>query len=224
MGLIKGLLRGIWVRVVSKLHQLEKKVRWSSLVSFHSFCNPKYGLQKNFFNVDAIKLAAYAEQLLPRGKAAMCCILGCDTVWTHFKNSKFYFILLVYFSYGMWKSNCKVEILACFPKPRHNHKVVWLAGPLKISSFAQNFLYTKNSLNVVSRCKRHLKFLEFNSEKVTKFWQLIFLSLSFAGLKWPANWSLWVTKNYQYKGPYLWNRMTHLGSGRNRVFDGCEYL
>ncbi len=34
-------------------------------------------------NVDAIALAAYAEQLLPRGKAAVCCILPHGIVWTH---------------------------------------------------------------------------------------------------------------------------------------------
>ncbi len=30
------------------ISQLEKKTRWSSLVSFHSFCNPTYSLRKKF--------------------------------------------------------------------------------------------------------------------------------------------------------------------------------
>ncbi len=47
----------------NNISQLEKKIRRSLLISFHSFCNLKYSLQKFFFNVDAIKLAAYDEQL-----------------------------------------------------------------------------------------------------------------------------------------------------------------
>ncbi len=33
--------------------------------------------------MDAIKLAAYAKQLLPRSEAVMCCILPRDIVWMH---------------------------------------------------------------------------------------------------------------------------------------------
>ncbi len=33
--------------------------------------------------MDAIALAAYAEQLLPHGKAAVCCNLPRGIVWTH---------------------------------------------------------------------------------------------------------------------------------------------
>ncbi len=40
--------------------------------------------QKIIFYVDAIKLAAYAEQLLPASKATVCCILPRGIVWTHF--------------------------------------------------------------------------------------------------------------------------------------------
>ncbi len=38
--------------------------------------------------MDAIKLAAYAEQHLPRSKAAMCCILPRDIVWMHLYASR----------------------------------------------------------------------------------------------------------------------------------------
>ncbi len=65
------------------ISQLEKKIRRSLLVVFHSFCNLKYSLQKFFFNVDTIKLVAYAEQLLLRNKAAVCCPLLCSIVWMH---------------------------------------------------------------------------------------------------------------------------------------------
>ncbi len=62
------------------ISQLEKKTRCSSLVLFHTFCNL---CKKFFFNVDEIKLAAYAEQLLPRSKAAMSCILPRGIAWMH---------------------------------------------------------------------------------------------------------------------------------------------
>ncbi len=65
------------------ISQLEKKIRRSSPISFHSFGNMKKVCKKFFFHVDAIALVAYAEQLLPRGKAAVCCILPCGIVWTH---------------------------------------------------------------------------------------------------------------------------------------------
>ncbi len=67
------------------ISQFEKKIRQSSPVSFHSFCNLKKVCKKFFFHVDAIALAAYAEQLLPRSKAAVCCILLRGIEWTHLK-------------------------------------------------------------------------------------------------------------------------------------------
>ncbi len=68
------------------ISQFEKKIRPSSPISFHTFGNLKV-CKKFFFHVDAIALAAYAEQLLLRGKAAVCCILPCGIVWTHLNNS-----------------------------------------------------------------------------------------------------------------------------------------
>ncbi len=49
--------------------------------------------KKLFFHVDAIALAAYAEQLLPCGKAAMCCILPRGIVWTHLYTAEVQVIL-----------------------------------------------------------------------------------------------------------------------------------
>ncbi len=63
----------------------EKKTKPSSTISFHSFGNLKKVCKKFFFHMDAIALAAYAEQLLPRSKAAVCCILQHGIVWTHLK-------------------------------------------------------------------------------------------------------------------------------------------
>ncbi len=54
------------------ISQFEKKITPSSPISFHSFGNLKKVCKKLFFHVDAIALAAYAKQLLPRGKAAVC--------------------------------------------------------------------------------------------------------------------------------------------------------
>ncbi len=76
--------RGIWwVRsfkmVSASLRKKSDKVHRSR----SSFCNLKKVCKKLFFYVDAIALATYAEQLLPHGKAAVCCILPHDTVWTH---------------------------------------------------------------------------------------------------------------------------------------------
>ncbi len=51
------------------ISQFEKKIRPSSPISFHSFCNLKKVSKKLFFHVDAIALAAYAEQLLPHGQS-----------------------------------------------------------------------------------------------------------------------------------------------------------
>ncbi len=73
------------------ISQFEKKIRQSSPVSFHSFCNLKKVCKKLFFHVDAIALAAYDEQLLPRGKAAVCCILPRGIVWTHLCSGKYSF-------------------------------------------------------------------------------------------------------------------------------------
>ncbi len=70
-------------RFQNGISQFEKKIRPSSPISFHSFGNLKKVCKKFFFHVDAIALAAYAEQLLPRSKAAMCCILPHGIVWTH---------------------------------------------------------------------------------------------------------------------------------------------
>ncbi len=69
------------------ISQSEKKIRPNSPISFRSFGNLKV-CKKFFFHVDAIALAAYAEQLLPRGKAAVCCILPRGIVWTHLKRLK----------------------------------------------------------------------------------------------------------------------------------------
>ncbi len=54
--------------------------------------------EKFVFNVYAITLAAYVEQLLPHGKAAVCCILPRSIMWMHLKVSilisrKFYWFL-----------------------------------------------------------------------------------------------------------------------------------
>ncbi len=57
------------------ISQFEKKITPSSPISFHSFGNLEKGCKKFFFHVDMIALAAYAEQLLPRG-----------IVWTHLYN------------------------------------------------------------------------------------------------------------------------------------------
>ncbi len=74
------------------ISQFEKKIRPSSPILFHSFCNLKKVCKKFFFRVDAIALAAYAEQLLPRGKAAVGCILSHGIVWTHL--TKIFFLPL----------------------------------------------------------------------------------------------------------------------------------
>ncbi len=65
----------------------KKKIKPSSPISFHSFGNLKKVCKKFFFDVDAIALAAYAEQLLPRGKAAVCSILPRGIVWTYLQTS-----------------------------------------------------------------------------------------------------------------------------------------
>ncbi len=68
------------------ISQFEKKIRPSSPISFHSYGNLKKVCKKFFFHVDAIAWATYAEQLLPCGKAAVCCILPRCIVWMHLKN------------------------------------------------------------------------------------------------------------------------------------------
>ncbi len=66
------------------ISHFEKKIKPSSPISFHSFGNLKV-CKKFFFHVNTIALAAYAEQLLPHGKAAVCCILPHGIVWTYLK-------------------------------------------------------------------------------------------------------------------------------------------
>ncbi len=66
---------------VSKLHQLVREKNQAEFTGLIlQLCNL---CKKNFFNVDATKLAAYAEQLLPRSDAAMYCILRRGLVWMH---------------------------------------------------------------------------------------------------------------------------------------------
>ncbi len=69
------------------ISHFEKKIKPSSPISFYSFGNLKKVCKKLFFHVDAIALAAYAKQLLPHGKAAVCCILPRGIVWTHLYSS-----------------------------------------------------------------------------------------------------------------------------------------
>ncbi len=73
--------RGIWwirgFKMVSaslkkKSHQVRRS-RSTVLVTW----------KRSAKNVDAIASAAYVEQLLPSGKAAVCCILPRGIVWTH---------------------------------------------------------------------------------------------------------------------------------------------
>ncbi len=65
------------------ISKFEKKIRPSSPISFYSFGNLKKICKKFFSHVDAIALAAYAEQLLPHGKAAVCYILLRGIEWTY---------------------------------------------------------------------------------------------------------------------------------------------
>ncbi len=65
------------------ISQFQKKIRPSSPISFHNYGNLKKVCKTLFFHVDAIALAAYAKKFLPRGKAAVCCILLRGIVWTH---------------------------------------------------------------------------------------------------------------------------------------------
>ncbi len=53
-------------RFQNGISQLQKKIRWSSWSRFTVFVTWSIVCKKFFFNVDAIKLAAYAKQLLPR--------------------------------------------------------------------------------------------------------------------------------------------------------------
>ncbi len=66
--------------------QFEKKITPSLPISFHSFGNLKKVCKKFFFHVDMIALAAYAEQISPHSKAAVCCILLRSIVWMHLKD------------------------------------------------------------------------------------------------------------------------------------------
>ncbi len=76
------------------ISHFEKKIKPSSPILFHSFGNLKKVCKKFFCHVDAIALAAYAEQLLLRGKAAVCCILPHGIVWTYLKMSKVFLEIL----------------------------------------------------------------------------------------------------------------------------------
>ncbi len=77
-------LRGIWwVRDFKMVSASLRKKSDQICRSRSSFSNLKKVCKKFFFHADAIALPAYTEQLLPRGKAAVCCILPCGIVWTH---------------------------------------------------------------------------------------------------------------------------------------------
>ncbi len=95
------------------ISQLEKQIRPSSPISFHSFGNLKKVCKKFFFHVDAIALAACAEQLLPRSKAALCCILPRSIVWTHLNNSS-------RMSYAIQCRELVLTLLICF-KPLYTN-------------------------------------------------------------------------------------------------------
>ncbi len=70
------------------ISQFEKKITPSWPISLNSFGNLEKVCAKFFFHVNVIALAAYAEQLLPYGKATVCCILTHGIVWTHLNISK----------------------------------------------------------------------------------------------------------------------------------------
>ncbi len=89
------------------ISQFKKKIRQSSPVSFHSFCSLKKVCKKFFFHVDTIALAACAEQLLPCGKAAVCCILPCGIVWTQLYN-----VNIFQYSFYAYHTRVIVQILA----------------------------------------------------------------------------------------------------------------
>ncbi len=55
--------------------------------------------------MDAIALAAYAKQLLPRSKAAVCCILSCSIVWMRLYLVGFTILLLC-------RLHCTITLLA----------------------------------------------------------------------------------------------------------------
>ncbi len=85
------------------ISQFEKNIRPSLPISFHSFGNLKKVCKKFFFHVDTIALAAYAEQLLPRGKAAVCCILPRGIVWTYLYEGRFKSKIVLLRSQEIWK-------------------------------------------------------------------------------------------------------------------------
>ncbi len=77
----RSMLRGLKIRSANcRSHQSKPRG------TFHSFGNLKKVCKKFFCHVDMIALVAYAEQLLPRGKAAVCCILSRGIVWRHLNN------------------------------------------------------------------------------------------------------------------------------------------
>ncbi len=75
--------RGIWWVRVSKWYQPVWEKKSDQVRRSRSTVLVTWRSAKNFFHVDAIALAAYVEQLLPHGRAAVCCILLRGIVWTH---------------------------------------------------------------------------------------------------------------------------------------------
>ncbi len=95
----------------------KNQTEFTGLVPQFLYCN----LCKKFvFNVNAIKLAAYAEQPWPRSKAAMCCILPRNVVWMHLngRHTVDHHPHMVNFQYGRrWptktKGNKNFNFLQC---------------------------------------------------------------------------------------------------------------
>ncbi len=75
---------GIWGVRGFKIFVYKYKLKMRKTCVSHSTVFVTWNMvsKQLFLNVDVFKLAAYAEQLLPRGKA-MCCILPCGIVWMH---------------------------------------------------------------------------------------------------------------------------------------------
>ncbi len=115
--------RGIWwIRGFQNgISQFEKKITPSLPISFHNFGNLKKVCKKFFFHVDAIALAAYAKQLLPHGKAAVCCILPRGIVWTHLN------------SYQIIEQYCIMKV--------HNYKVANDSANMAATKSKSNWHY-----------------------------------------------------------------------------------
>ncbi len=73
------LSRPTRARSCTSSHPFEKSQTHYSTV----FVNWNIDGKTFFFNAEVINFAAYAEQLLPCGKAALCCILPYGIVWMH---------------------------------------------------------------------------------------------------------------------------------------------